>query len=516
MTEIELGYDIRSIEPRSLWRRFDDITKIPRPSNKEGLVRAYLYQWADGHGYKHTTDSFGNVVVSVPASLGYEQKPPLAVQAHMDMVTVAAQDVAFDFAHEPIQTERAGDWVQSRERKTTLGADNGIGLSACMALAEADIPHPPLELIFTAAEESGLEGAKAIDPKMVTASTILNLDSEEGLEFVTVASAAARRVEITFPAMNEDIEATGKSILELSLGGMIGGHSGIDIDKNHGNAIVLMATVLKEIMVAFPGMRIASIAGGDAGNAIPKGSSAKIVLDQADVEDFNRFIDNHFTPDNLKRTISRGTPTLTLKYLPTNTTESSIRVINEVTLSKLLSLLTTVPDGVQAMSSQHPDVVETSVNLALLKTHNGENPSCPESISLLVSVRSSREDKLAETTSNILATTQALGATAEEKISYGPWNANEDSNAVRAVRDSIRAVLGIEPKDLRYHAGLELGVLAKVLPVGRTDPNLEIDCVSFGPLIRDAHKSTESVSITSVEQFWRVLLASVTRIADLT
>ncbi|HEX6790782.1 MAG TPA: beta-Ala-His dipeptidase, partial [Candidatus Krumholzibacteria bacterium] len=349
---------IENLEPRHLWQHFDKIRTIPRPSRHEERIREHLLAWAKGRGFPARVDKAGNMVVSVPASKGREKAPVLVLQAHMDMVCEKNADVSFDFSKDAIQLEQKGDWLHARG--TTLGADNGIGLASALAIADDPaVAHGPLEILITMDEETGLNGASALDASLVTGRRLLNLDTEE-LYAIYIGCAGGGNSTFTLP-LEREAPMPGARAVEVAVTGMKGGHSGMEIILQRGNAIRTLARLLRG---AGESWRLASIEGGNAHNAIPRETHAVCVLPAGDMDSFRRAVETGAAA--VREELASSDPGVTVKVTPVDSVPA--RVITPACARRALALLATIPHGVDAMSLDVPGLVETSSNLASVRT----------------------------------------------------------------------------------------------------------------------------------------------------
>jgi dipeptidase D len=479
---------ITNYEPKLLWKHFDEIRQIPRCSGNEELARQYSLEFAKKHGFEAEADKAGNVVIRVPATPGHENSPTVALQGHLDMVCEKNADVQHDFSKDPIQLEIDGEWLTAKG--TTLGSDNGIGLAAGLAASLDDsLVHGPLELLFTVDEEVGLTGAAQLQPGFVKARHMLNLDSEE-LGAVFVGCAGGGDSTITLSTKRVDPPA-GASATTVRVTGLRGGHSGLDIVQQRGNAIKILSRVLWEANCSTP-ISVVSMNGGNKRNAIPREAHADVAVASLDefgsrVTDLEHVIAAELGghEKNLKITVEPGDG-------------SPARVLDQASQAKLLGLLMAIPAGVEAMSYDIPDLVETSNNLATVKTSENE-------VVIGTSSRSSINTALQSLRDRIRAAAELAGASVEEGDPYPGWQPNLDSDLLKIMKRVHKEAFGDEPDAKAIHAGLECGIIG--------EKYTGMDMISFGPHIEHPHSPDERINIPSVEKFWQLLADTLKALA---
>jgi len=484
---------LTELQPSLLWGHFDALVRIPRPSKKEAAVCDHVRQWAQERGLAARTDEAGSVVVAVPATPGHEQAPTVVLQGHLDIVTEKHSDLDFDFDTQPIDAYVDGDWVTARG--TTLGADNGIGVAAAMAAAEDDgVVHGPLELLFTVDEETGMTGAKALQTDFITGRRMINLDSEEdGALFVGCSGGA--NCDLRLPIQRE-AAPTGAKAFDLRVAGLRGGHSGLDIHQNRGNALKLLVTALQATARATEGaLALASIAAGDKPNAIPREATASLWLDPgAEPAARNALATalaaaaQHFGPVAPELTIE-------LKERGDGLTGDAL---DAASLQRLIDFVLALPHGVCAMSRDLPGLVETSTNLATAKTSATE-------VSFVTSSRSSVSAALDQVREQIVACASLAGAKVELEPGYPGWQPNMSSPLLGAAREAFREHFGTEAKITAIHAGLECGLIGERIA--------DMDMLSFGPEIENAHSPEERVNIPSTARCYELLKVLLKRLA---
>ncbi len=480
---------VSKLEPTVLWRHFDRILTIPRGSKKEERARTDVIDVASGHGLEHRVDRTGNLVVRVPGTAGLEEAPVTVLQGHLDMVQEKNSDVDHDFDSDPIKPRREGEYLYATG--TTLGADNGIGLAAMLALMEpGGPPHGPLDLLFTVDEETGLTGASRLDASMLRGRRLINMDSEEE-GVLTVGCAGGADSTLTLPLESAAADGGGEA-LAAKLHGLKGGHSGVDIHLQRGNAVQLLARALHAVSLERP-LRLAAFTGGSAHNAIPREAFAKVVVPAgsraaiaAELEKQAAAIADEYRPaePDLKLSLSEEEPVA----------ESW----SEATTRTVLRLLTGLPHGVQAMSYDIPGLVETSTNLATVGNGDGKLEIC-------MSSRSSVASALQALRQKIRATATLAGAEVAEGGGYPGWKPNLDSELLAVVERVHERVVGAEPRVEAVHAGLECGIIGEMVP--------GMDMISFGPQIEFPHSPDERVQVASVGRFWNLLTAVLEELA---
>ncbi len=481
---------VETLEPRALWRHFDQILTIPRGSGNEAAVREHIIGIAERAGLQHKVDAMGNLMVRKPGTAGFEDAPVTVLQNHMDMVNEKNSDVDHDFEKDPLEPELDGDYLTAVG--TTLGADNGIGIAAALAVLEAeDLTHGPLELLFTVDEETGLTGAAGIDAAMITGRTLLNLDSEEeGVLYVGCAGGGDSHLTIPVQVIQTPPRCAA---VEISLQGLKGGHSGCDIDLQRGNAIKLLARAIYAVALQGPNLHLVALSGGSAHNAIPREAFAKVVVPQDSLDDFKTAFAKEISA--IQEEFKPAEPDMSNDV---KDVDSPVEVWHEATTLTTLRLVTALPHGPLAMSYDIPELVETSTNLATVTSGDG-------SLTIGMSSRSSVETALAALRQRIRASGELAGAEVAEGDSYPGWKPNLDSLLLKIVRDIHKRELGSEPEVKAIHAGLECGIIGEKLD--------GMDMISLGPRIEFPHSPDERVKIDTVEQFYHLLSAVLAELA---
>lgn len=473
---------ITDLNPQIVWTFFHTITQIPRPSKQESRIIGYLESFAGEHHLAIRKDAAGNVLISKPATPGYEGLPVVILQSHVDMVCEKNDTKVFDFGKEAIQTLIEGNWV--RADGTTLGADNGIGVAAELAiLASGDIEHGPIECLFTVDEETGLTGAKALEAGFMTGKILLNLDSEdEGEIFIGCAGGKGTQAVLHYESLPAPAEL---DYFRIDVKGLNGGHSGSEIHKGLGNANKILARFLYLLKKDFD-FRLCSISGGNQHNAIPREAYAIIGL-QADGKEAVRAMLNCFSAQ-IENELKRVDPKVQLVMQSVDKPE---KYIDPQTAEKLIYALHACQHGVAGMSHDIEGLVETSTNLASVRTEDGR-------IVIVTSQRSSIESAKEAIANQVASTFLLAGAEVRQGDGYPGWAPNPDSRILEVARESYRKLFNREPKIMAIHAGLECGLFLEKYPY--------LDMISFGPTLRDVHSPNERILIDSVELWWRHLL----------
>jgi len=476
----------QGLTPSRVWQEFLRISRIPRGSGNEAAVREYVLAKARAGGFPARTDLAGNTRVSLPASPGRETAPAVVLQTHLDMVCEKDRDQPHDFARDPIR------WTVDRDRVraegTTLGADNGIGVAAALALMDSqDLVHGPLELLFTVDEETGLTGARELDPEMIHgAGILLNLDSEEeGTIYIGCAGGMYTDVEMDLASEPPPRDAR---FFRLRLGGLSGGHSGLNIHEGRGNAVRLAARFLSDWAQAL-GVRLASMEGGDKHNAIPRECDAVVCVPEDRVPAFRDEVAG--TEARLREAFRETGPGVFLRLEETAAPEPD-RVLTVGDQERLLGLLLALPHGVLAMHPAFPGTVETSTNLAAVRCG-------PARAEVRTKQRSSSATGLDEAAASVARVGERAGARVRQGGRYPSWSPDPESALLATARRVYRALFGREPEVRVIHAGLECGIIGDKAP--------GMDMLSFGPTIRCAHSPQESVEVGSVPRFWDFLAA---------
>jgi dipeptidase D len=484
---------------------FEEINKIPRRSKHEEQISIWLQKWSQSRGFEVKTDYLNNVLIKVPATAGYEQTPTLILQGHMDMVCEKCKDSKHDFSRDPVKCVCDGNWL--RGDGTSIGADNGIALAIGLVLAEAgkkgEIEHPPLELLFTVDEETGLTGARGLKADFFEGKILLNLDSEDEGIFV-IGCAGGQNSLITLPVEWELFDAEKENLFQffrLSVEGLEGGHSGVEINKQRANGIQLLSLALAGLREKLgpENIRLVLLNGGSVHNAIPSTSEAFVAVKKEKLEDAERSVSSR--KQTFKAEYAKTDPKLTLnleeisreiifevaEYKIQKEEVSRVRVYSTKTEEKLIDLILGLPHGVYRMSENIQGLVETSNNLATVRTAENE-------VIIVSSQRSSNNSRLAEISGKVEAVARLAGAWVEHEPGYPAWEPDTKSELLLKCKQVYTDTFGEEPDIEVIHAGLECGIIGSV--------HKGMEMISFGPTIKDAHSPSERIFIPSIEKVW--------------
>lgn len=478
-----MNQEIRNLEPKALWNKFADLNAVPRPSKKEERVIAFMMEFGQKLGLPTVKDHVGNVIIKKPATPGMENRKTIVMQSHLDMVHQKNNDTNFDFDTQGIEMYVDGDWV--RAKGTTLGADNGLGVATIMAILEStDIPHPAIEALFTIDEETGMTGAMGLQGGMLDGEILLNLDTEEDDE---IDIGCAGGVDVTATrTYNEEETPEGSVGYTITVKGLQGGHSGMDIHKGLGNANKIMNRLLFDGFENF-GLQISEISGGSLRNAIPRESVAKVIIaaiyDEAFVFDMQEII------NEIKAEFKTMEPNLTIEIVKSETTPA--KVMDLGVQEGLLRAIYAAHNGVYRMSADMADLVETSNNIARVIVKDGE-------ISIQNLTRSSVESSKFDLANALRSAYELFGCEVEFGGSYPGWTPNVKSEILDVLTSIYEKQNGSKPNVVACHAGLECGIL------GTNYPNM--DMISFGPTIHGAHSPDERASISSAHKYWKFVL----------
>jgi dipeptidase D len=483
-----MGDKLGHLKPVSLWNHFEEICKRPRPSRKEELVAEYVVSVAKKNKLKYERDSFGNVVIRKPATPGKENLKAVVLQGHLDMVAEKNSDVPHNFDKDPIQPYAEGDWVKAKG--TTLGSDNGIGVAAALAVLEAtDIEHGPLEALFTLDEETGLFGAQALKPGFVNADILLNMDSEEdGALYIGCAGGQSTIAKFSF---NPSDAAANTIAKEIKITGLLGGHSGLNIQDGRGNAIKIMARLLYKLSNDF-GIRLVTINGGSKHNAIPRECFTVISVPKNKAEEVNAFIGNY--NQTVKSELASVEKNLQVVIVDS---KSKAKLMDKNTSTNLINALYGVPHGVIKMSADIAGLVETSTNLAVIETKG-------KSVVITTSQRSSVESEKTDISAQVGLVFKMAKADVKHSDGYPGWKPDIHSPVLTVMKNVYKSAYKKFPEIKAIHAGLECGIIKEKYP--------DMDMISFGPTIQGAHSPDEKVQISTVERFWDLLLATLKNI----
>lgn len=468
-------------EPKHLWETFFDFTQIPRPSKEEGAIRDYLVNLAKENDLKYVVDGAGNVIIYVPGKNSRENDAPVIIQNHIDMVTDALAGREIDFSHDPIITLIDGEWLTAD--RTTLGADNGIGCSAALAtIFEKDITHPPLELLFTVDEETGLNGALGLETKYLSGKKMLNLDTEE---WGSLYIGCAGGIDYEFNQKFELIEgASGLKSVKLDISGFIGGHSGLDIHEQRGNAIKFLAEVLSELSSALE-FELSEIKGGKAHNIIPREAFAVIRIKESDIEKVDDICAN--VEKRWRSFLPEVDKAFVVNFEELVDAESVVLSTDDFT--RVLGFMLLMPHGAHKYDLNAREIVSMSNNLAKVIFKNGEFYSQS-------SLRFFDREEIRSLETQLKIIGKTFNIKCETHTEYPSWKPVIDNPVLDTVKACYKELYQEEPIVTAIHAGLECGILKSKLG--------ELDVVSFGPTITGAHSPDERVYIPSVSKFWEL------------
>lgn len=477
-----MSQDIRNIEPQTVWNHFADLNGVPRPSKKEERVIQFMVDFGKSLNLDTSVDKVGNIIIKKPATSGMEDRKAIVMQGHVDMVHQKNADTNFNFEKEGINMFVDGDWVKAKG--TTLGADNGLGVAAIMAvLSSTDIHHPAIEALFTIDEETGMTGAMGLEANVLSGEILLNLDTEEDDE-IGIGCAGGVDVTATASYTSEPITENTKAF-KIAVTGLNGGHSGMDIIKGLGNANKIMNRLLFDGYEKY-GLRISSINGGSLRNAIPRESFATVVIDNASEKSFLE--ESAILIDKIKNEFASLEQNLTIKITETETPAS---ILDTLSQSNLIKATYATLNGVYRMSPDVEGLVETSNNVAKITVENGE-------IKILCLTRSSSESNKWDLANAIRSAFELAGFTVDFSGSYPGWLPNMNSSILKVVKNTYINLFKEQPNVAACHAGLECGILGKNYP--------EMEMISFGPNIKGAHSPDERAQISSTQKFWKLLL----------
>ncbi len=468
---------LKEAKAQNVWKYFRQVSAIPRCSKSEKKILNWLKSFAKSHNLAFRSDAVGNLVIELPATAGYESSPVVTLQSHVDMVCEKTPESKHDFTKDPIIIIERDGWVSADG--TTLGADNGLGVSLALALVDEKISHPPLELLFTVDEETGLTGANGLQPGFIKGKYLINLDGED--ESLIVGCAGGEMTEITMKLDWEDAPK-GYDCYTLKFSGLYGGHSGVDIDKNRANAVKLLAQTLS----ALQDIRICSIDAGKAANAIPRDAQAVILLTPSAFVAAKKTISE--AESSFKKEFAKTDPGLKIDLIKAPSEE---KIINNK--SKIINLLTALPAGVYRMSDVFPGTVETSDNLARVETIRDESI-----IRITTMQRSFKMSATDELTGKITGIAGKAGAEVRAYGRYPAWEPDTDSHLLKMCTAAYTKLHGTAPPTRVVHAGLEPAIIREKFPC--------IEAVSVGPTIENPHSPQERLNIASVDAAWAFLL----------
>ena len=472
---------VAELEPKHLWKRFYEITQVPRPSKKEEKIRAHLRELLKNLKTEFKEDAIGNIVALLPATPGHENAPTIVLQGHVDMVCEKNKDKQHDFDNDPINVSVKDGWVVADG--TTLGSDNGIGVAAGLAIiTDTDAVHGPIEVLMTVDEETGLTGANNLEPGFITGKILLNMDSEEDGAFY-VGCAGGVDTVATFEIKAEKRNPSTQ-VYELHVTGLKGGHSGLDIQEGRGNAIKILGRALKKLESI--DYQLAAIEGGSLRNAIPREAEAILLLSEKDfsnadevITEFQKSIQKEF------HAVDKGVKV----FLKKSDVEFE-EVFTDELKNEIINVILALPHGVISMSQDIPGLVETSTNLATINLVDGK-------VRIGTSQRSSVDSVKEYIANSVAAVFNLTDADVKAGDGYPGWNPNMDSELLKVSKKVFKEMFSKEPEIKAIHAGLECGILE--------GKNPGMDMISFGPTIQNAHSPDEKVNVETVAKFYDLL-----------
>ena len=479
---------IEGLKPELVWKYFAEISRIPRGSKNEAAATKYVLDTAKKLGLQAKADKLGNVVVRKPSSANRQNARSVALQGHLDMVCEKNKDTVHDFLKDPIELVRKGNLLMANG--TTLGADNGIAVAASLAIMEdRSLEHGPLEMLFTVDEETGLTGASNLAADFLESRTLLNMDSEEEGALYVGCSGGKDTVG-TWKVHFE--EAKGQMTpVQVRVSGLKGGHSGLDIDKGRGNAIKVMNRALLALEAV--GARVSIFDGGNKHNAIPRECEALLLIPSGKLEAAGKIVSS--LNDTVKTELASVEPDL-LVSLSKVTSRKKWKVMRKGEQQKITRTIAALPHGAIKMSADIPGLVETSTNVAVIKT-------VKDTIRIATSQRSSVASEISDISQSVSFVFELGGAAVGHTDAYPGWKPNMDSPILSIAKSAYRALYGKNPEVKAIHAGLECGIIGERIP--------GMDMVSFGPTLEGVHSPDEKIYIDTVERFWNFLLEILNR-----
>jgi dipeptidase D len=482
---------VEGLKPQELWQHFYEISQIPRCSKHEDKIREYVIEVAKRNGSEYKLDQTKNVVVKKAASQGLEGKPTVVLQSHLDMVCEKNKDTQHDFSKDPIKLMRENGWITADG--TTLGSDNGIGVAAALAVLEdKTLKHGPVELLFTMDEETGLTGATELANDMLEGKILINMDSEEDGAFY-IGCAGGKDTEFSLKLETEEIPS-GYNAVRVRVGGLQGGHSGLNIHEGRGNAIKLLVRLLWKAAQQFD-LRLASFDGGSKHNAIPRECDAIVYLSSSDLSSLKKMVDQY--DKDYKNEYHLVDPGV-FASIAEDGFDKPDKVFAKDFQNRLLNMIYSMPHGVLAMSQAVSGLVETSTNMAVVHLEK-------DKINIVTSQRSSVQSELVDMADMVCAVGQQAGAEIHQSNGYPAWQPNPESPTLKESVEVYKSLFGSEPEVKAIHAGLECGIIGDKFP--------GMDMISFGPTIMGAHSPDEKIEIATVEKFWKLLAAILERLA---
>lgn len=474
---------MRKIEPVRIFELFEQISEIPRCTGDEEAIAAFIVDFAMNLGLDVSQDGIGNVIIKKNGSNGYESSAPVILQGHMDMLCIKALESKHDFTKDPLELSVSGDLVMAKE--TALGSDNGIAIAFYLALLESDsISHPPLEVIFTVQEQAGLIGARELDVSGLYGRYLINMDSEAEGEFI-IGCAGEKRVRIQMPLERMEHEYDVEATVRIS--GLKGGHSGLNIHLNRGNAAQLLAQTFYKIVEVVPASLI-TMSAGEKYNVIPHYGELRVAIPHDSVETFKSTMAEIHT--FMEAILNEKNFEIEFDLCPI---KSDVRVVDEITANRLFDLIIAMPNGVNALSERESELIDTSLNIGILRAYD-------DSAEIKISVRGITEERLSAVLDKLDILSRLTRAELSIENTYPAWNDVGDNHLRRIFKQAYKDQFGEAPQMKSIHAGLECSILAQKLNERHLQPPIEM--ISFGPDIFDAHTPEEAMSISSVRRTW--------------
>ncbi|MCL2578028.1 MAG: aminoacyl-histidine dipeptidase [Defluviitaleaceae bacterium] len=478
-----------NLEPKVIFKNFCEISKIPRGSGNEKAVSDYIAEFARKNGTEVTQDNWNNLIITKQAAAGYENRPPVILQAHLDMVCEKNTGTEHDFTRDPLDLYVDGDFLQARG--TTLGADNGIGVAMCMALLEGTFEHPPLEIILTTDEEAGMSGAKNLDISTLKGTRMLNLDSSDDTAF-TMGCAAGTTAEFIISTELEQNEISDFSRCEISIRGLKGGHSGGDINQGRGNALRILAHVL-EAAYNVGEIYLEQISGGMKVNAIPREANAKIIFPNREKEKISKMLNEY--NETLIEKFAATDPGLKIEWNISATTGNKALALTQKITRKAISALLLIPTGVISESREIHGLVNASCNIGVSETTDNY-------IKILAMPRGATSDYTKQIESDISDLAKQMDAEVNFLQRSPAWPYNPESELLKTAQQIYKTLFNHEAKATAVHGGLECGIFSSKF----TEKNIILDIISLGPTAHDYHTPDEKLSVSSTSRVWMFLL----------
>lgn len=486
---------LKQLEPKEVFGHFCEISKIPRGSGNEKAVSDYIAKFARGCDVEVFQDEWNNLTILKKASVGREGSEPIILQAHLDMVCEKNAGTAHDFLRDPLDLYVDGDYLKARG--TTLGADNGIGVAMCMALLAGAFEHPPLEIILTTDEEAGMGGAENLDISRLAGKRMLNLDSNDDKTF-TMGCAAGTTAEIIIPAERTSLSG-GLTCCEISVRGLLGGHSGGDIHRGRGNAIKILALVLEEMCYGDREIYLGEISGGMKVNAIPREACAKVVFPESKKEKIiNALEECKRKQENI---FSKSDPDIKIAWEFFYHTQDFVAFFTEQCTEKIIAAIIKMPNGVTEMSREIEGLVNASCNIGVAET-------TAEYVKILAMPRGATTDLVCKVEEKISAATEQANGTANFLQRSPAWPYNPNSELLKRALQTYKTHTGCEAAATAVHAGLECGIFSAKF----ASKNVDLDIVSYGPNAHEYHTPNEKLSISSTGRVWGFLLELLSNI----